>query len=174
MSAVERVMSKIVLQNKMDFYTKTDREWFNIKKNTALYSWLKDRNLSESSIVEPRILALPNCKALRCIKNVLDYVDKHPTKWYPCYGWSVMPGFHRCDCYGLEAHVVLQRNDGVLVDITPDVEGNRTKLFCPDPTVEGIFIGILHGVIPHSLMGHDVGKCKQCRGNALASFLLDK
>lgn len=131
--------------------------WFKQKQKNTLMQWLSARGV-QCKIQQPKILLLPGMEPLRCFKNVLDYVDKHPTKWEACWGWSIMPSFHKCDLFGLEAHVVLKNLDNdLLVDITPDLlEPGRTKLFVADPLVQ---LDIMHD---SKNRGHKIGTCERC------------
>ena len=139
-----------------------DRKWLNIKPKRLLNRWLRARSLIEVTIEEPKVISVHGTELFRCIKNVLDYVDKHPSVWSACWGWSLLPSYHRCSLFIMEAHVVLKRSDGRLVDITPDLEGGIVKLFIPDPNVETLFRGITNGSISRRLNVSQAGKCRFC------------
>ena len=133
----------------------SDREWYERKPTEALEVWFAQRGVACAPVV-PSMIALPNAKPLRCFQNVLDYAERHPTRWQPCWGWSLLPSFHECNKFGLECHAVLQNKKTLaLVDVTPDLEfPGRPKLFVRDASVESL---VKRGVLSDS-----VGACTRC------------
>ena len=136
---------------------RSDLEWYKLKPKGPLKRWFEVRNVQCRATV-PTLVETPDAAPLRCFKNVLDYCDKYPERWAPCWGWSVMPSFHCCNVFGLECHVVLRNlKTDALVDITPDiVSPGRPKVFVVDPSVESL--------VSSGTTVKRIGACRRCTG----------
>tara|TARA_B110000046_G_C12922248_1_gene367674 strand:- start:73 stop:999 length:927 start_codon:yes stop_codon:yes gene_type:complete len=73
-------------------------------------------------VVEPETDAVP----LLCHQNAMDAAAR--TGGTAVFGYSLMPAL-TCQCITFECHSVLRMPNGRLVDVTPDIHGEKAKFF---------------------------------------------
>jgi hypothetical protein len=104
--------------------------------------------------VEPHPMAEP----CLCHANVADLADEYGAT--PVFGYCLFPA-GRCQCVAFEAHSLLRKKNGQLVDITPDWEGEHVKYFVEDVEFEAAqFTKMLytHGNVQPSPVVTECGK----------------
>lgn len=109
-----------------------DRHFFETKPRKALRQWARARRINLNNAATVPIVRVHGTKPRLCFRNVSEYVARFTASWEPCAGYSIMPSHHQCNLFGIERHVVLRhRRSKRLMDITPDPEGLRHKIFVP-------------------------------------------
>jgi hypothetical protein len=131
---------------------------------TALARRLQGEGMSIDNVQIVRIIPTTTSKLFRCFQNADDFCMKS-SGWDIVFGWSILPSVHsaaNCDVFTFEHHCIVRRfTDGKLIDVTPDHEGHKEKLFIPDPVLcNGTLMPLGN---PFTLSIKSVQTCKYCR-----------